>query len=287
MIKVGQSMHPNWVSGDLKRLDEELLQIKDAGADSCELVLPGLDVVIGGRIIYSRQDALLEVLRRHELEYTMHMPHGLNLLDADMLELHMEVFKAGIEFARAAGIKLLNYHAGKIKSENKALINKEIDLVKALAADAPDVLFCMENPPFNNTEELSAALSAEEMIAFYEQVGLENFKLTIDIGHSALNHYGDMGAMFDDLNRLLPYAGHIHLHDNCGIRKDLKGPGFSNDLACGVGDIHLPLGWGRIPVEDVLAGLRGYNGIINLEIERRFSYKYSESFSLIREKLSL
>ena len=285
MIKIGQSIHPNRTNGDINRLDEELRQIKEAGADCCELVLQGLDAVIGGRVIPARQDALVEALQKYELEYTLHMPHGLNLLDKEMLEIHLDVFRAGIEFSQAAGIKLINYHAGKTKTDDKSLIQKEIEEVKQLAKSAPDILLCMENPPLNTKTEFSAANSADGMIAFYEQVGMENFKLTFDTGHSLLNHNGEKNALLEDLNRLLPYTGHIHLHDNCGTQADMKAAGFGDRLACGIGDIHLPPGWGRLPMEEIFALLKGFGGIVNLEIEHRFRYHYGESISFVRDSL--
>ena len=290
MIKIGQSMHPEWVGGDLGRLDEELRQVKDAGADCCELVLHGLDVVIGNSVIPSRQDAVIEVLRKHELDYTMHMPHGLNLLDAEMLETWLGIFRAGIKFAQTAGIKLINYHAGIAKSDDKSLIKKEMEQIKTLATSAPNIVFCMENLFFYGKEDISPARSAGEMIAFYEQINLDNFKLTFDIGHSFLRHKGNKGAMLKDMDALLPYIGHVHLHDNFGTMMEPKGPGpgpgfGGHRIICGIGDIHLPLGWGSIPIDDALAKLENYNGIVNLEIEHRFNYNYKESLSLVREKL--
>ena len=289
MVKIGQSMHPFWVNGDLGRLSEELLQIKEAGAECCELVLPGLDVVIGGKVIRQRQEAVLGILREYGFEYTLHMPHGLNLIDAKMLEMNLGVFRAGIEFAQSVGIKIINYHAGTTKTNDKSLIHNEAEQIKKLAASAPDILFCMENPLFFTDDEFSAALDAEDSIEFWKQVGLENFKLTFDIGHSFLRHGGDAAALLSDFKQLLPYAGHIHLHDNCGVKMDMKAAGHADRLSCGIGDIHLPLGWGRLPMDEIFALLNSfkqYNGIVNLEIERRFCYQYTQSISLVRESLA-
>ena len=285
MIKIGQSMHPEWVGGDLGRLDEELRQIKDVGADCCELVLQGLDVVFGGRVIQQRLDELLETLGKYEFEYTLHMPHGLDLLNSEMLDVNMGIFRAGIELALAASIKLINYHAGKTKSNDKSLILKEAERIKTLAQEAPDILFCMENALFFSDDEFSAALNASDMIDFYEQVNLPNFRLTFDIGHSFLRHRGDKNALLEDLVKVLPYTGHIHLHDNCGLAMETRGPG-SGRLVSGIGDIHLPLGWGRVPVEEALARITDYNGILNLEIEHRFHKYYGDCFSYVRNVLN-
>ena len=304
MIKIGQSMHPNWVNGDLSKLDEELRQFKEAGAESCELVLHGLDVIVGARIIDLREKALLNVLRKHDLSFTLHMPHGLNLLDIDNIDIYVEIFRAAIDFAQAAGIGLINYHAGKKKVEMKinpdayaiaeerakqdpnTLIFNEIDQIRSLAKDAPDILICMENAQFGNDPEISAANNADGMLEFFRQVNLANFKLTFDIGHSFLSHNGDKSALLKDMERLLPYTGHIHLHDNCGFRKDIKVFDGGHRLVLGTGDIHLPLGWGSVPVKEALGLLSNYNGIVNLETERRFFQYYSDSIAFVRENLT-
>jgi sugar phosphate isomerase/epimerase len=58
------------------------------------------------------------------------------------------------------------------------------------------------------------------------------------------------------------------------------------DIACGAADLHLPLGWGKIPVKEVIAALAGYDGIINLEIEKRFDDQYEASLDIVRRYLS-
>jgi len=303
MIKIGQSMHPGWVNGDLNKLDDELRLFKEAGAESCELVLHGLDVIIGARLIAPRLEAVIGVMRKYDLGYTLHMPHGLNLLDTDNIEMYIKIFRSAIEFARAAGIKLINYHAGMKRIDDKkkpdrnagaeweappdanSLIRNEIEQIKSLAKDAPDIMFCMENALFGGEPVISAASRVEDVIEFYNRVDLPNFKLTFDIGHSFLFNNGNGADLLRHMERLLPYVSHIHLHDNCGTRTDIKIFEGGHRLIFGAGDIHLPLGWGNLPVDDALAMLKDYNGIINLEIEQRFSGYYKDCIAQVRELL--
>ena len=327
MVRIGQSMHPNFVGGDLAKLDEELKQFVDAGASSCELVLQGLDVIIGARVIESRQEALINVMKKHQLDYTMHMPHGLNLHDTDMLEIYLEIFQASIDFAKAAGIKLINYHAGKTRvkkaeAENPdgqgrsrsgrapeaqanpngeseppkeekpdplTLMKNEIEYIKAFAADAPNIAFSMENALFTDDkeyDEYSGGISVDDMIDFCEKVNQPNFMLTFDIGHRFLALDGDRELLLKDMERLLPYIGHVHLHDNCGNRKDSRDGFGGQRLVIGAGDIHLPLGWGTVPIKEAVGLLKGFEGIINLEIEQRFSYHYSEAVAIVQSYLA-
>ena len=332
MVRIGQSMHPNYVNGDLSKLDDELKQFVEAGASACELVLQGLDVIIGAKVIESRQDALIKILRKHDLEYTMHMPHSLNLLDTEMLDIYLEIFRASIAFAQAAEIKLLNYHAGKIrerkpepagtrrrsrpladealanassvdaaptdgsvqeqedKPDPKTLIKNEMEHIRLLAGSAPEILFCMENALFTDDkefDEFSSAINVSDMISFCQGVNQKNFKLTFDIGHRFLALDGDKHTLLEDMKTLLPFVGHIHLHDNCGNRKDSRDGFGGQRLVIGAGDIHLPLGWGAVPIREAVELLKDYEGIINLEIEQRFSYHYSDAISIVRNYLEL
>ena len=285
MIKIGQSIHAWWVQGDLDRLDQEIQEIQLAGADSCELILHGLDVIIGGRIIESRQKEVLEILDKHNLEYTLHLPYNLNVLDRKMFEQYLNVFLAGIAFAKAANIKVIVYHPGTTGIDDAFLFLKEAGLMRQLAREAPDILFCMENQPLFNNES-SVAKSPETMIEFCKHVGVPNFKLTFDVGHSFLANQGDKRALLNDLDKLLPYIGHFHLHDNCGIKDQMSSFDANHRIISGASDLHLPLGWGDIPFEDILSRLGNFDGIINLEIEHRFRNHYKDCISYIRQQLA-
>ena len=92
-------------------------------------------------------------------------------------------------------------------------------------------------------------------------------------------------AMLNDLQMLLPHTRHIHLHDNFGTRTMTCDHDYGQRIAFGAADIHLPLGWGKIPVVKVLQQLREWDGIINLEIELRFHEHYRESLSMVRRHL--
>jgi sugar phosphate isomerase/epimerase len=140
----------------------------------------------------------------------------------------------------------------------------------------------MENGPFYQAGDYSAGITADAMMDFYGQVNLPNFLLTYDIGHGFLRLGGDNHALVRDIRKLLPCIGHIHLHDNFGIPLPMSQYDYNHRIACGAADIHLPLGWGSIPIPNVLNELAAYNGIINLEIEKRFADQYAESLEIVR-----
>src|SRR5207253_5325033 len=51
----------------------------------------------------------------------------------------------------------------------------------------------------------------------------------------------------DGVRRLAPLASHLHVQDAFGISADVEVP------ALGIGDLHLPPGWGTVPLADAFA----------------------------------
>ena len=109
--KLGISIEPPHINGNMEALRMGLLRVEQSGADCCELVLHGLDVVVGGRLVPVRVKTVLGVLREHDLQYTLHLPYELNLTDKDTLNLYTDVFKASIEFAQMSDMGVIVYHA--------------------------------------------------------------------------------------------------------------------------------------------------------------------------------
>jgi sugar phosphate isomerase/epimerase len=272
-------------------LREELLRIELAGADCAELVSHGLDVAIGGKVMAGRAKTVMEIMSGFDLRYTLHLPYEMNLLEPGAEAVNEAVFVSGLEFAKMAGIDLIVYHAGVVETRNgragptaptDELFEREARLMRRLAGTAEDVLICMENGPFYGNDVYSSGIDAESMVRFCEAVGMPNFKLTFDVGHYFLRAKGDADELLRAVATVLPRLGHLHLHDNCGIPLPMENRDYNHRLACGAADLHLPLGWGRIPARDVLAALSGYEGTIILEIEKRFEDRYAPSLELAR-----
>jgi sugar phosphate isomerase/epimerase len=57
-----------------------------------------------------------------------------------------------------------------------------------------------------------------------------------------------------------PVTGHLHVHDSFGRPKLTPMYAPSEELAFGLGDLHLPLGWGDIPWGEILPGLAFQDG---------------------------
>jgi sugar phosphate isomerase/epimerase len=283
---LGLSIQPQQINGSMKLLDRDLRRVEKAGADSCEVVLHGLDVVIGGRLIAPRVKTVLSLLGERNLRYTLHLPYDLNLLDGGALETYKKVFKAAIEFAHMAGMEVIVFHAGVSERGDPGAFQAEADRVRSLAQEAGDILLCMENPVILADEVFSAGKSAAAMAAFCQRVDMPNCQLTFDVGHYFLRLGGNEEELLAAIRTALPRIGHVHLHDNCGLKLPMANHDYSHRLTCGAADLHLPLGWGTIPVKEVIEALSGFEGIINLEVEKRFEDQYEASLDLARRYLS-
>ena len=96
---------------------------------------------------------------------------------------------------------------------------------------------------------------------------------TLDVSHSYLMT-GFRGTSFAEaVAAFAPVTGHFHLHDSFG-RPPGSLAGFYTDserVAFGVGDLHLPFGWGDIPFETLLPGLPVLPGtVLTVELPERY-----------------
>jgi len=116
----------------------------------------------------------------------------------------------------------------------------------------------------------------ERLVEQVREVDKENVGITFDFGHAyiASKYYG-----FDFLRSIelaKPLIKHVHIHDDFG-----KPAGLDRReiilLSQGKGDLHMPIGWGEIPYREVFPRLRGYDGVLMLELKPRYSPYYAEA----------
>ncbi|MFL5335151.1 MAG: sugar phosphate isomerase/epimerase family protein, partial [Geminicoccaceae bacterium] len=95
---------------------------------------------------------------------------------------------------------------------------------------------------------------------------------TLDVSHSYLMTSFRGTSFTEAIAAFAPVTGHFHLHDSFG-RPPGTLSGFYTDserVAFGVGDLHLPLGWGDVPFETLLPGLPVLPGtLLTVELPER------------------
>jgi sugar phosphate isomerase/epimerase len=261
---------------DLSDLDRALGRIEDAGASHAELALFAADLIAGGRVLPGPRRRLEEVCARRRLRYTAHGTLAVNLMDEANLDLHKAVCRANLELAAAVGATVLVLHPGLVR----ALPAHELDRLHAVergalrelgdAAGRLGVRLAVETLFVDSEREYTAdpaRLAAElRAVAHPHVVG------TLDVSHSHLMTSFRGTSLTDALAAFAPVTGHFHLHDSFG-RPPGGLTGFYTDserIAFGVGDLHLPFGWGDIPFEQVLPGLPVLPGtVLTVELPER------------------
>ncbi|MDO3648390.1 sugar phosphate isomerase/epimerase family protein [Nocardia mangyaensis] len=270
--KIGLTVNP-WAGKQLLKSDfEEMREFLDeaaaAGFGYAEIGGCGLGVVIGGKVQRARIDALRAALAGCPLQLTLHSSwHSSgrtgNLLDPASARAQSLGLLADLEIAGAIGAEVLVYHAGVLPNrysdgeELTAGMATERTMLRDLAeeAGARGVMIAVENRA-PTPAVLTRRSYGMRLDAVAEQVALIDHpavSMCLDIGHaflaaSYLNF--DFAAA---IAQVAPAVGHIHLHDNFGrmARRPEAGP-YELELL-GEGDLHLPPGWGSIPLTEVFS----------------------------------
>ena len=244
---------------DLSDLDDILSRIEDLGATHAELSLGGADLVCGGRVLSHRVDHLARICARHRLAYTAHGPLAANFMDPVHLDAYKAAVGALLEVCGAVGATVLVQHSGRVSAAPDAEIERlhaqERDALREMGDIgarhgvklAVETLWTFDRAQYTAT----AARLAQEIRAVDHPFVCG----TLDFSHIYL-YSSFLGLDFlEQVEAFAPVAGHLHVHDSFGRPKLAPIHAPSEELAFGLGDLHLPLGWGNIPWDDILPRL--------------------------------
>ncbi|MBC7319078.1 sugar phosphate isomerase/epimerase [bacterium] len=301
IISIGINGHPSMWEGDLNRLEDSLKFFESIGFDHVEIPPHGLDVIAGGRLIEKRLEEIKRILGQFRLNYTVHAPDFLNLMDVENADLHKSVFIASLEFTSSIGGRLLVYHGGRVpveyaKDKNRMEELKSVErmLLREFSelASKSNILIGVEN---SNVDPAVASGKVYTYSAFIDQlveqiikIERPNIGITFDFGHASVAsiHFG-----FDYLSSIKqasPYVNSLHVYDSFGRPNNVdKNLPYMFQLIYGLNDLHLPLGWGNLPLEEVFTNLEIPQVFMTLEIHPRFKSEYVESLKIARYLASL
>jgi len=313
---IGLNGDVSYLGGSLARLEEELAACHALGFDAIELSIDGLDVMIGGRLVPRLVDRVRAVTDRFDLIYSVHAPGRLNLAClAARCDPAMEkaVFSGCVEFCAAIGAGVLVYHSGLIglheaavgmaelpdQAALEAARDREVAALRELMPLAAEhgVVVGMENrdphlwelavlrQAGRRPDELMTfhpGLSIPEVVRQVTEVSHPNLGITLDVGHLylAANQCGfDLATA---IGQAAPHVRHLHLHDNLG-RLDSGLSEIAARLPFGEADLHMPPGWGTIPLAAALALMPGFDGLCILEIQPRWADHRAEALDVTRQ----
>jgi sugar phosphate isomerase/epimerase len=95
--------------------------------------------------------------------------------------------------------------------------------------------------------EYSYAVWPEQLAAQVETVAHPGIGVCLDFSHLFLASEWFGFDFLDGVRRLAPLSAHLHLQDTFGWSHEQNVP------ALGLGDLHLPPGWGRVPLAEAFA----------------------------------
>jgi sugar phosphate isomerase/epimerase len=237
----------------LVKLGPALDEAEQMNVDCVELPLYAIDVIAGGRIIRERLRKLKEITSGRSIGYTVHGPLRLNLLEQpDLLRMHQNVLRAGLDIAAELGGRHFVAHSGGIpfRTANPApRFERQRDILAEMGdlAAASGIVIAVENL-FGGEQQ---ALLPSELAREIRAIGHPAVRACLDFSHAYLNSTRRGVSFLDEAAALAPLAKHLHLHDSFGVLTDIHFSFRAERLAYGLGDLHLPIGMGSIPWDDL------------------------------------
>ncbi|MES0151334.1 sugar phosphate isomerase/epimerase [Mesorhizobium sp. M0012] len=221
--------------------------------------------MVGGRVVPKRAERLIALTRQFDFRYTVHRVVSSNLTDPAVYRYQIDAAKALLEFALGS-MRALIQHSGLFADQvldGPGLEEREREAVFELAEFCKpyDVRITFENLFAMDPGQCQQSLA--EVAQMAKAVSHLNLVALIDFSH-AYSESTHRGLNFrEQLRAMAPVAGHLHVHDSFGRPQGLHRTYLpQEDAALGIGDLHMPLGWGDIEWNDVFSELAFLPGTV-------------------------
>ena len=293
MYTIGTKIDEVRIDGNLEMLRADLNQIDQYGIRAVELPAHGLDIIYNGKLNNSKFGEVIDILTDFDFTYSVHSPNPLNLMDTKELKLHEEVLLATLEFARQTRAKVVVYHAGRYLPEEKFhlstvevssiqkenLLEKEAEVLQTAARLYPDILIAIENArPYLTINQYTYGESIAELKKQILNINCNNVRINLDFGHIHMTSRFYDYDLLDAVESIKNLIVHTHIHDNFGGAVHHWEKQQTHQLPFGRGDSHMPVGWGTIPIKDILEIiLPNYKGLLMMELRSRYFGNIVES----------
>lgn len=273
------------ISAQLEKMDLTdfsgiLDNIEALGAETIEIPLYDMDIVVGGKIRPERLKLLTDACANRNVTYTVHGPLATNFMDQPFrLKRHMDVLMASLDASTEIGAKHYVMHTGLIPTQLSDGIEAAYGRQREMLAEAGDyardrdIILCVENL-FGGYEGKVHTATPSRLARELGAIDHSHVMATLDFSHAYL-HCGFLGIDFlSEIELLSPFAKHLHMHDSFGRQDDVWMFTDGERTAYGHGDLHLPVGWGDIPWNDIFTRcLFPDQTVFNIELKKRYWYE--------------
>jgi sugar phosphate isomerase/epimerase len=276
---------------NFEQLKRNLDDATRLGVDFVELPVFVMDLIAGYRLLPSQLQRLRSALAGHDLRYTVHGPIAINFMQTgDAYRRHLDLAKATIELSAELGAAHLILHTGYIASNDEDEIEdafsrqREAYGVLGEVAARHGLTIAVENIFVLSESDYTALPS--RLAREIEAVGHPNVKACLDFSHAAITCARRGAPYREEVCALARVAKHLHVHDSFGDPAWLRTVSRSERVAYGLGDLHLPIGWGNLPWLEMMAECEFQpNVVFNLELPAPYWYALSDCVRALREMI--
>lgn len=248
-------------TGDISQLDASLREISDTGADACEIGIYAEEIVSGGRIIQERAERVAQIVGNYRFKkLSLHGPITSNFMDREHLDLQKKVMRANLELCNRLGAGILVQHSGNAilaPGECGADFRRmERDTLAEMALIAKQYGVCIALENIFTTMHNQYSLTPSEVAETVRAIGSDHVVAVIDFSHAYIESTYRNLDFREQLRAMAPVTGHLHVHDSFGLsgmKRKFHHP--AEATAFGIGDLHLPIGWGDIPWDEIFVEL--------------------------------
>ena len=279
--------------GELFSLEADLRRLADLGVDTVELGLTSIDLISGGRILPERLERLVAITRQFDFRYTVHGLVSSNFMDPDTAAYQMAAAKALVEVCDRVDARILVQHGGCLRAD-QLVERAEADVREREAltelgdfARPYGVRIAFEN--IFTTELGQYRQTPVEVAETVKAVNHPNVVALIDFSHAYIESTYKGLNFREQIAAMAPVAGHLHVHDSFGRPQGFYRPFHPQEnTAMGIGDLHMPLGWGDIDWDSIFGELDFLpNTVMMMEIGPRHRSEQPESLRRARQLAGL
>jgi sugar phosphate isomerase/epimerase len=279
--------------GELFSLEADLRRLADIGVDTVELGLTGIDLIAGGRAIPERLERLVAVTSQFSFSYTVHGLVSSNFMDPDTAQFQMQAAKSLVEVCDRINARILVQHGGSLRADQlhqrAAADIREREALTELGEFARPygVRIAFEN--IFTTEPGQYRQTPAEVAETVKAVNHPNVVALIDFSHAYIESTYKGLDFRRQIAAMAPVTGHLHVHDSFGRPQAFYKPFHPQEnTAMGIGDLHMPLGWGDIDWDSIFAELDFLPGtVMMMEIGPRYRSEQPESLAIARRLAGL